>query len=140
MTQITVVRDQSGDIIRISARNHTRAGRMIQRSLMKGLQAFFSFAYRDRSQGPVIGNIVCASITTVFEQLETELKDFFDNAIRIERSQSEIFWNIEIPRETLSQAKREQFHRIVGSSLDVLSQIENTYPDLLLIEEKSAEL
>ena len=130
MTQIEIVRDDSGDIASLSGRNHAGSTESIRRSIVRWIHRFFDLFDRRNptSTQPVFGNIVCASITTIFEQIQSHAQDLPPEAVKSLKSYSATNWEIAIDNQKLSASERSRMQAVFKAGVDVLDQIQESYP------------
>jgi len=130
MTEIEIVRDDTGDITSLSGREHTGPIQSIRRSIIRFVHRLFAL-FETRaltSAQPVIGNIVCASITTVFEQFQSHTRHLPPDAVKSMKSYSATNWEITIDNKQLSASERNRVQAVFKAGVDVLEQIQESYP------------
>ena len=139
MTRIQIVRNNPGDIVKISGTNHSPPGNHLKRTLYRGIDRIFRwFSFRShQNHPPIIGNIVCASITTVFEQMQAAVEHLPDESISTNRVEGSVEWVLEIKPDCLSGEQMNLIQTIFESGNDVLKRISDTYPESLQIEYAS---
>ncbi len=111
-TEITVVRDENGDLAGFEASEHS-------------------------GDQPVGQNLTCASVTIVFEFLSELAEELPSEAVRFRQAPEETYWWITFDRDTLSERESFLVDRIAEGALSLFEKIQARDPDSCQIVDPS---
>lgn len=104
MTEVTVVRRDDGTLVGLEARNHA-------------------------GETPAGENLVCASITIVFEFLGQVTDQIPSQAVDFHQEPEMTQWSIRFYLARLNDKERFLTSKVLQGALNMLENIQNEYPD-----------
>lgn len=104
MTEITVIRDDDGTVIGLRGEGHSG----------------------DEPQGQ---NLVCASVSTIFELLSEGASELPDESLVFRQNPDVPRWHIEVHPAELTAAHRKRMQSFFTAALGVVRNLTDRYPE-----------
>ncbi|MFB6346684.1 MAG: ribosomal-processing cysteine protease Prp [bacterium] len=104
MTEVTVLHGDDGNVIGLRGNGHS-------------------------GSEPSGQNIVCASITTVFEFLSQGASQYPDSSFTFQQDPEIPRWRIEFMPENMSDSQLETMRSFLAAAIGVVNNIAEQYPD-----------
>lgn len=110
MTEITVIRGKNGRIVGFRGEGHS-------------------------GDVPEGNNLVCASVSTVFEFLTEGASDLPDASVTFRQDSEVPSWHIEVKPGELPEFENRTMHSFLESALAVFRNLSERYPDRCRLNE-----
>lgn len=88
------------------------------------------FSGRGHTEGQPRGeDVICASVTTVFEMLTRGTQDFSSQAVEWKRRPGEPYWKLVVEPDQLTDQQWSEYQRMLTAAGLVFRNMANEYPE-----------